>query len=337
MTPKYALAQCPLFLSLIFFFIPAYGQAQSEQAPSLVDKAQLITENLFSIETKLAASRKQLDQFKDSKQAEQEKENVKKLEADLNEASRQDFHDSPEQALTKARRLQGFLEKYNNSTKDGERAAAQAMIEKQMRALEHLEKAQQEKEKQLEVNKNQAELEKRLEKFGLGVAMGAVIDVGGRDRIESASLDPNGIVRIEQDSNTRANLMLEGHYFWSPDIDFPIGFTTDKGEKWFSWTKNGNWGFGPFIAIQPGSQNIIEAVGAGVMIGFKRTAILSGTKPLPVGDSFNLGVGAMLDVRQKVLGDGIRVNERLPAGETAIRFRETSQIGAVILFSYSFY
>ena len=94
---------------------------------------------------------------------------------------------------------------------------------------------------------------------------------------------------------------------------------------------------GPFIALQPGSNNIIESVGVGWMFGFKRTAVLKGTEPLPVGDSFNIGVGALLDIKQKVLGDGIRANEPLPAGETDIRYRETSQIGAVVIFSYSFY
>lgn len=181
--------------------------------------------------------------------------------------------------------------------------------------------------------------------FGFGVALGAVIDTGGRDRIDSARRDPNGIVRVEQDSNTRANFMLESHYFFKTTSDFPVGWLLGwlPGECWqdkFTFVKAGQWGWGPFVAIQPGTANIIQAVGIGAMIGWKAPDAISIPKSegsFRAGNSFNLGVGVMLDVKQRVLGDGIHANQPLPAGETEIRYRETSQIGALILFSYSFY
>jgi hypothetical protein len=184
-----------------------------------------------------------------------------------------------------------------------------------------------------------ADLEERLRGFGFGIALAAVIDVGGRDRIESASLDPTGRVRVEADSNVRANFMFESHYFFTPNWSFPLGWLPKDtwAQDKLGWVEKNNWGWGPFVVIQPGSNNIIESVGLGWMVGFKRTTVFKGTEALPVGDSFNIGVGALIDIKQKVLGDGIRANELLPAGETALRFKETSQVGAVVIFSYSFY
>ncbi len=317
---------------LIFLLLPDFGQAQSEDIQSHVDKARYMTNDLLDLQEKLVAAQKHLDTFSsnDSRKATDEngvglaKQKVAELQDDLREASRRYFHVPPEKGLIQARRLKRLLE-WHDTSKEGQRAAPQKEIEKELRHLEGL-----------EFEKNFNALDEKLRSFGMGVALGAVIDVGGRDRIESASLDPNGIVRVEQDSNTRANFMLEAHFFLKPNFGFPFGCrSADNPEEGIGCVKAGDWGFGPFVAVQPGSQNIIEAVGAGVLLGFKKSAVPV-LRDIPIVHSFNLGVGAMLDVRQRVLGDGIRVNEKLPVGETAIRFRETSQIGAVVIFSAAF-
>ncbi|MDA0737679.1 MAG: hypothetical protein O2999_00775 [Nitrospirae bacterium] len=104
----------------------------------------------------------------------------------------------------------------------------------------------------------QADLKRKADEqfqgFGFGIAIGALIDTGKRDRIESANLDPNGIVRVERDSNVRANFLLESHYFFTPDYNFPFG---DLGGTYFDWVEKGNWGHGPFVAVQPGSEDLI--------------------------------------------------------------------------------
>jgi hypothetical protein len=179
--------------------------------------------------------------------------------------------------------------------------------------------------------------ESQFQGFGFGVAIGALIDTGKRDRIESANLDPNGIVRVERDSNTRANFLLESHYFFTPDYNFPVGFDIPYIGPYLKWVEAGNWGHGPFVAVQPGSEDLIEGVGIGWMVGFKRAPLFGGNLPTGLGDSFNLGVGVLVDPSEKVLGDGITENSALPTGETVIRFKETSQLGALILFSYSFH
>jgi len=53
-------------------------------------------------------------------------------------------------------------------------------------------------------------------------------------------------------------------------------------------------------------------------------------------DSFNIGIGLMMDPSAKILGDGITENQPLPAGETQVRLKETSQWGFLIMSSYSF-
>jgi hypothetical protein len=52
--------------------------------------------------------------------------------------------------------------------------------------------------------------------------------------------------------------------------------------------------------------------------------------------SWNLGVGLRVDPGAKVLGDGIVINQPLPAGETAIRYKTEPRLGVMVLSSFSF-
>jgi hypothetical protein len=154
--------------------------------------------------------------------------------------------------------------------------------------------------------------------FGVGISLTA--DLGSHNRIDTAFVDENGIVRVSKDQNTVARIMLESHYF----------FDTKKGDK-DPWSFLGmvtadEWGHGPFIALQPGTDEIIEAIGIGWMVGFKKSKT----------ESWNLGIGIVIDPSVQTLGDDIIENELLPAGETQIRFKETSQAGLFLLASFSF-
>lgn len=147
--------------------------------------------------------------------------------------------------------------------------------------------------------------------WGVGVSL--TIDFPGLNRVKSAEL-VNDIVRVSHEEDARARIMLESHYF------FPT-----QG-KLFG-VPGGSWGYGPFIAIQPGTDHFIEAFALGIMIGFKR-----GTG----NQSFNIGLGIAVDPDTQVLGQGLQPNQPLPPGETAIRYRRESQYGLVILTSFSF-
>ena len=141
-------------------------------------------------------------------------------------------------------------------------------------------------------------------KFGIGISLTVN---GGEPSVESASV-VNGIVRVDKERTSKARILLESHYFFRKEAK--------------------SWGYGPFIGVLPGSSQTIDALGGGLMVGFRRNENTS--------DSFNLGVGYMWDSSVRSLGDGIERNKPLPAGETAIRYRDTDGNGVVLIFSYSF-
>ena len=152
----------------------------------------------------------------------------------------------------------------------------------------------------------------------LGVGLSFTIDRGERDRIGNAVL-VNGLVRVDDQNNNRARVMLESHYFLTPGVG---GNNPDDPT-----VRPARWGIGPFVAIQPGSDEVIEAIGMGVMIGLRRG---------DSGQSFNLGFGYVVDPNTRVLGDGLTADAPLPPGETEIRYKETAQSGILILSSFSF-
>jgi hypothetical protein len=169
----------------------------------------------------------------------------------------------------------------------------------------------------------------------LGIGLSFTADVGKEDRISRASV-VNGIVRTDDQDNGRARIMLETHYFFTPCTwDFlsilrnPCTVETDAEGRAFRVADPGKtrWGLGPFVAVQPGSDNIIDAIALGVMVGARRPNS---------SESFNFGVGIVLDPNTRLLGEGLEANKPLPVGESEIRYRETLQTGILVLTSFSF-
>jgi len=154
-------------------------------------------------------------------------------------------------------------------------------------------------------------------KFGVGISLTA--DLDNNARIGSANI-VNGLVRVTDENNATARIMLESHYFFTPTFAFP-----------FNVKLQGDWGLGPFVALQPGSDEIIEAVGLGLMIGFKRASNDENDT-----SSWNFGIGIVVDPNVQTLGDGLSANNALPMGETEIRFREEAQSGLLFITSFSF-
>jgi hypothetical protein len=154
-------------------------------------------------------------------------------------------------------------------------------------------------------------------RFGIGISL--TVDLGQDDRVESASV-VNGIVRVENENNAVARIMLESHYFFKP-----------ASKSFLQMVEAGNWGHGPFVALQPGTDEIIEAVALGWMVGFKRAGA-----PSNATNSWNIGIGLVVDPNVQVLGEGLEPNQPLPPGETQVRYKEESQVGILILTSFSF-
>jgi hypothetical protein len=151
-----------------------------------------------------------------------------------------------------------------------------------------------------------------LQSMGFGVALALQWNILAPDIVNDASIDANGIVRVNTRANTGPGFMLEGHAL--------------------PWSK-GQWGFGPFVAVQPGgSSQIISSVGAGFMADFKLS-----TDPKNK-QGFGLGFGYASIPAAKTLGDEFVPNQPAPTGPGGtplpIRF-ETRDKGAV-LFVLSF-
>ena len=155
-------------------------------------------------------------------------------------------------------------------------------------------------------------------KFGVGIALTS--DTGSKEVVRSADVF-NGVVRVLDEDDQQVRVMFESHYFFTPDTELPL-----------LGSKKDTWGVGPFIAFQAGEDQIISSVGLGMMIGFKRDADATSK----AGDAFNIGLGVFIEPNSQVLGDGIVANQPLPAGETAVRYKEESQVSWGILTSFSF-
>lgn len=151
-------------------------------------------------------------------------------------------------------------------------------------------------------------------KWGIGISL--TIGLESKSRVRKAEV-VNGIVRVKEEENQEARLVLETHYFFEPKN----GIRKLLAEE---------WGHGPFIAVVPGDDELIEAIGLGYMWGFKRK------QPTAKNSSFNLGVGLMIDPKETVLADGIDENKPLPPGETEARIKETTRGGLLIMGSFTF-
>jgi hypothetical protein len=146
--------------------------------------------------------------------------------------------------------------------------------------------------------------------FGLGLSL-----TFDRSRIKEAEV-VNGVVRVREEERYIPRVNLETHYF------FPMG-KQDSGV-----CSENRCGIGPFLGVLASKDDVVDAVSFGLATGFRKDAKQS--------ESFNFGIGIVWDRKVKELGDGIRENEPLPAGETQVRFKERGDAGYVLLFSFSF-
>jgi hypothetical protein len=163
--------------------------------------------------------------------------------------------------------------------------------------------------------------------FGFGVALGLSTNVTGPDIVNNAVIDANGIVRVNTRANTAAGFMLETHYFIWPARPSDDTLAADKGQDMRSW------GTGPFVAAQPGSSQIISAVGAGWMIGFRRP---KGSTP----SGFGLGLGYEAIPAAQVLGSEFVSGKPAPIGPNGqplpIRYETQDKGSLLIVLSVTF-
>jgi hypothetical protein len=189
--------------------------------------------------------------------------------------------------------------------------------------------------------------------FGFGAALGFSANVSGPNIVTNATVDANGIVRVNTRSNTTAGLWLESHYYLWPTAQshcatppLPQDCQQSLGADAFGRSKadptkdvqlpadNRWWGIGPFVAAQTGGgSQAISAVGGGVMVGFRRAA---GTTP----SGFGLGLGYEAIPSAQVLGSEFVPNQKAPVGPDGkpltIRYENQDKGSLLGIFSVTF-
>ncbi len=170
--------------------------------------------------------------------------------------------------------------------------------------------------------------------FGIGISM--TYDLGKNERVRDATI-VDGIVRVTHAENVRARVVLESHYFFTPTLgatrrkeadDYCADVKHDPVQYRNCRSSLKDFGIGPFVALQPGSDKVIDAIGAGVMVGLRR-----GTDR---ASSLNFGIGIFYDVDTQILGNGFEDDQPPPGNEVEVRFRRQSQSGILFLSSFSF-
>lgn len=130
-----------------------------------------------------------------------------------------------------------------------------------------------------------------------------------------------GVVRVTEETSAVARVILESHYLFTCEDD-------DKGKFCGKGSPFKSSGHGPFVALQPGQNDLIQAIGMGWMVAFRNNPTET--------SSWNIGLGVMVDPKVKSLGDGIAANLPLPAGETQVRFKTSARYSWFLMSSYAF-
>lgn len=188
-----------------------------------------------------------------------------------------------------------------------------------------------------------AENEKELKDLlGGGFGLGVTVTLARRDRIETADVfGTDKVVRVTKDSKVIPRVLLETHYLFTTNPFSRTATVKTAGGKSYSYdvaaaqldncrndeAQCPTVGVGPFIGLQQSSDHSsFDALAVGVAFGFR-----PGTKA-----GITIGIGAMFDSSVKQLGNGITEGQPLPAGETTVRFRETSQVSPVLSVALTF-
>lgn len=139
-----------------------------------------------------------------------------------------------------------------------------------------------------------------------GVITGANFNLGS-NKVASASV-VNGVVRVDKDQNITLNTMFEVHHFLWSNSKVATGIFAAVGTDTGSTTLT-SYAFGGIIGFPKDNSNV---------------------------SPFDIVIGIALTPNTQVLGDGVFANKPLPAGETAVRFKDTTAVGALFAVGLNF-
>ncbi|MEN8877909.1 MAG: hypothetical protein ABF338_11810 [Hyphomonas sp.] len=177
---------------------------------------------------------------------------------------------------------------------------------------------------------------------GLGFGVGIGVNVTSKQGVDEARI-ANGAVVVESESKARPQLWLEAHYslkksnaeYLTWNCTVSTCYEYDVIQKKYRLHRQGEaiykrarWTYGPFFAVQvSGDGQIINGAAIGGLISWRRVAADQGLQ----GTAFNLGLGVST-YRQRQLANGLTDGAAAEEG-TVIEYRETDEVGLLILFS----
>lgn len=164
------------------------------------------------------------------------------------------------------------------------------------------------------------------EHFGVQWGFGPAIVGDGTREIESATIT-DGRVNVTESRQYQPKILLETHKFLAAfyDCESDPAKRKQKVKDGHSPSDDMLVGFGPFVALALGGDDVIDGIGFGLMVGGK----------VGQGTSFNVGVGPYLASKIQVLADGFVDGEAAPAGATEVEFTKRSDWKSLVMFSFS--
>ncbi len=208
-------------------------------------------------------------------------------------------------------------------------------------------------------------------RFGAGLSV--TFDTGSNERVESAEI-VDGVVRVTEEKNVITRILLETHYFFPATTRAFLGIKEPGTWAWgpFVGVQSSTddvidaFAMGLMVGFRKEAEGVAEKAAevraARVARKTARAALdradasmkemdaleeaeenlagakaeLGKTADTGGASSFNIGIGAVVDPRVQVLGDGFVENQPPPGTETEVRYKTTDQWGVVVLFSFSF-
>jgi hypothetical protein len=208
--------------------------------------------------------------------------------------------------------------------------------------------------------------------FRFGAGLSVTFDTGSDERVESAKI-VDGVVRVTQEKNVITRVLLETHYFFPATSRAFLGVKEPGTWAWgpFVGVQSSTddvidaFAMGLMVGFRKEAEGVkekaaevraaraarktsratLEAGTSGTVADARNQAetglanaeaALIKTADAGGASSFNIGIGAVVDPRVQVLGDGFVENQPPPGTETEVRYKTTDQWGVVVLFSFSF-
>lgn len=221
---------------------------------------------------------------------------------------------------------------------------AQAAADKAEAAADKAEADKADKAEAVAKAMAEVELQSELNKMGFGYGIAFIQNISGGTEVKNAFTDEDGILRVEERSDTRVGFILETHFLLGDETQKKI--QKIRGEADGS-VKNANlpppyinmkhikdilWG--PYVSVELG-EDVIRSLGAGVMITFRKVYLDGLTQKSSFLETFNLALGLQVDPEVKMLADGFFPNQDVGVGFQP-RFKEGTQVGLTIMFSRNF-